>query len=152
MPNIISNTSCLVILDNINELAILQKLYQHIYVTEEVAQEYGKPLENWMNIMTVNDRNYLRILDTIVDLGEASTIALALQMPENNVMILDDLKARKLAKELQLNFTGLLGILLKAKQQGIISSVTDIFTQLKHVNFRISEKIEKEVLKLADEL
>ncbi len=152
MPNIISNTSCLIILDNINELAILQKLYQHIYVTEEVAQEYGKPLENWMNIMTVKDRNYLRILNTSVDLGEASTIALALQMPENNVMILDDLKARKLAKELQLNFTGLLGILLKAKQQGIISSVTDIFTQLKNVNFRISEKLEKEVLKLAGEL
>lgn len=152
MPNIISNTSCLIILDNINELAILQKLYQHIYLTEEVAQEYGKPLENWMNIMTVNDKNYLRILNTSVDLGEASTIALALQMPEDNVMILDDLKARKLAKELQLNFTGLLGILLKAKQQGIISSVTDIFTQLKNVNFRISEKLEKEVLKLAGEL
>jgi predicted nucleic acid-binding protein len=86
-----------------------------------------------------------------VDLGEASTIALALQVAEDNVMILDDLKARKLAKQLQLKFTGLLGILLKAKQQGIISSVTDILTQLKSVNFRFSEKLEKEVLKLADE-
>jgi predicted nucleic acid-binding protein len=45
-----------------------------------------------------------------------------------------------------------LGILLKAKQQGIINSVADIFTQLKNVNFRISEKLEKEVLKLAGEL
>lgn len=151
MPKIISNTSCLIILDNINALYILQKLYQNIYLTEEVAQEYGKPLENWMNVVVVKDKNYLRILNTSVDLGEASTLALALQMPEDNIMILDDLKARKLAKQLQLKFTGLLGILLKAKQQRIISSVAEIFTQLKSVNFRVSEKLEKEVLKLAGE-
>lgn len=152
MPSMISNTSCLIILDNINGLYILQKLYQNIYLTEEVAQEYGKPLESWMTVITVKDKNTLRILNASVDLGEASTIALALQMPEDNVMILDDLKARKLAKQLQLKFTGLLGILLKAKQQEIIPSVTDIFRQLRNVNFRVSEQLEKEVLKLADEL
>lgn len=152
MPKIISNTSCLIILDNINALYILQKLYQNIYLTDEVAQEYGKPLESWMNVIIVKDKNYLRILNTSVDLGEASTIALALQMADDNVMILDDLKARKLAKQLQLKFTGLLGILLKAKQQQIIPSITDIFIQLRKVNFRVSEKLEKEVLKLAGEL
>ncbi|MEI7995086.1 MAG: hypothetical protein WCH01_09315 [Methylococcaceae bacterium] len=77
MPKIISNTSCLIVLDNINALDILHKLYQNIYLTEEVAQEFGKPLENWMHVVTVIDKNYLRILNTSVDLGEASTIALA---------------------------------------------------------------------------
>ena len=100
MPKIVSNTSCLIVLDDINALDILHKLYQNIYLTEEVAQEFGKPLENWMHVVTVIDKNYLRILNTSVDLGEASTIALALQMQEDNVMILDDLKARKLAKQL----------------------------------------------------
>ena len=152
MPKIISNTSCLIILDNIDRLDILQKLYQRIYLTEEVAQEYGKPLENWMTVIPVNDKNYLRILNTSVDLGEASTIALSIQMTDDNVMILDDLKARKLAKQLQLKFTGLLGILLKAKQQNIINSVSQIIEQLRSINFKISEKLEKEVLKLANEL
>ena len=85
MPKVISNTSCLIILGNIDALAILQKLNQNIYLTEEVAQEYGKALESWMNVMTVKDKNYLRILNTSVDLDEASTIALALQMAEDNV-------------------------------------------------------------------
>ena len=67
-------------------------------------------------------------------------------------MILDDLKARKLATQLLLKYTGLFGILLKAKQQGIITSVTDIFIKLKKENFRFSEKLEKEVLRLAGEL
>jgi predicted nucleic acid-binding protein len=152
MPEVISNTSCLIILDNIDRLDILQKLYQTIHITEEVAQEFGKPLANWMMVNVVRDKNYLRLLNTNVDLGEASTIALAVQMLGNPVMILDDLKARKLAKQLELKYTGLLGILLKAKQQKIIVSVSDILVQLRQVNFRFSEKLETEVLKLAGEL
>lgn len=152
MPEIISNTSCLIILDNIDRLDILQKLYQTIYLTEEVAQEFGKPLANWMILDEVQDKNYLLLLNASVDLGEASTIALAVQMPGDPVMILDDLKARKLAKQLDLKYTGLLGILLKAKQQNIIASVSDILAQFRQVNFRFSEKLETEVLKLAGEL
>ena len=152
MPEIISNTSCLIILDNIDRLDILQKLYQTIHLTEEVTQEFGKPLANWMTVDVVQDKNYLRLLSASVDLGEASTIALAVQMPGDSVMILDDLKARKLAKQLDLKYTGLLGILLKAKQQNIIASVSDILAQFRQVNFRFSEKLETEVLKLAGEL
>ncbi len=99
MPEMISNTSCLIILDNIDRLDILQKLYQTIHLTEEVAQEFGKPLATWMTVDVVKDKNYLRLLNASVDLGEASTIALAVQMPGDSVMILDDLKARKLAKQ-----------------------------------------------------
>lgn len=152
MPEIISNTSCLIILDNIDRLDILQKLYQTIHLTEEVVQEFGKPLATWMIVDVVQDKNYLRLLNASVDLGEASTIALAVQMPGDSVMILDDLKARKLAKQLDLKYTGLLGILLKAKQQNLIASVSDILAQFRQVNFRFSEKLETEVLKLAGEL
>lgn len=152
MPEMISNTSCLIILDNIERLDILQKLYQGIHLTEEVAQEFGKPLAGWMTVNVVQDKNYLRLLNASVDLGEASTIALAIQMPGDPVMILDDLKARKLAKQLELKYTGLLGILLKAKQQNVIESVSDILAQFRQVNFRFSEKLEAEVLKLAGEL
>jgi predicted nucleic acid-binding protein len=119
-------------LDNIDALDILGTLYQKIFLTEEVAAEFGKPLASWMTVLAVKDQNYLRILNASVDLGEASTIALALQMPEDNVMILD-------------------GVLLKAKQQHAIVSVGDVLVRLKQANFRISEDLEKEVLKLAGE-
>lgn len=151
MPEIISNTSCLIILDNIDRLDILQKLYQTIHLTEEVALEFGRPLANWMMVNAIHDKNTLRILNASVDLGEASTIALAVQMSGDTVMILDDLKARKLAKQLELKYTGLLGILLKAKQQNIITSVSDILSRFRQVGFRFSEKLEIEVLKLAGE-
>lgn len=152
MPKVISNTSCLILLDNIDSLFILEELYKKIYITKEVAQEFSKPLKGWMTVLMVEDKNYLRILNTSVDLGEASTIALSIQMAEENFMILDDLKARKLARQLELRFTGLLGILLKAKKQNIIPTVADILTCLKKSNFRVSENLEKEVLMLANEL
>lgn len=50
MPEMISNTSCLIILDNISRLDILQKLYQSIHLTEEVANEFSKSLAHWMMV------------------------------------------------------------------------------------------------------
>lgn len=150
MPEIISNTSCLIALDNIEMLFILRELYGKIYITQEVCNEFGKNVENWIEIKSVSDRNYMRILANFIDLGEASTIALSLEV-KDSVIILDDLKARKIAKNLDLRYTGLLGVILKAKQKGIIQHVRYILDKLKAANFRISEKIEKEVLRLAKE-
>ncbi len=150
MPNIISDSSCLIALDNIGMISILKDLYEKIYITEEVYSEFGQSIENWIEIKPVENKNYLRILNQLVDLGEASTIALSLELTDN-LMILDDKKARTVANNLNLKFTGLLGVILKAKQQEIIPSVLEVLNKLKSVNFRISDAIENEVLRLADE-
>jgi predicted nucleic acid-binding protein len=52
-----------------------------------------------------------------LDKGEASAIALTLEV-ENGVLIIDDLKGRKIAKKLNLKFSGMFGLILKAKQMG----------------------------------
>ena len=121
-----------------------------ISITEEVRKEFGKDVESWIEIKQVTDRTRLAVLQMTVALGEASTIALALET-SNPLMILDDLKARKLATHLRLKFTGLLGILVKAKQQGILHSVRDVLSKLQTVNFRVSPKMEREILRLAQE-
>lgn len=150
MPKVISNTSCLIALDNIQMLPILKKLYKNIYITEEVSWEFGENLEDWIEIRRVKDKNYMNILNNLIDLGEASTVALSLETA-NSLMILDDQKARKVAKTLELNFTGLLGVVLRAKERKIIDSVQEVINKLKSAGFRISEKMEAEVLRLANE-
>ena len=60
------------------------------------------------------DRKIIKILSSVVDPGEASTIALNSEKADA-VMILDDLKARKLAKSLDMRFTGTIGVIVKAK-------------------------------------
>ncbi|MEK8020542.1 MAG: DUF3368 domain-containing protein [Candidatus Parabeggiatoa sp.] len=150
MPKIISDASCLIALDNIGLISVLKELYEKIYITQEVYSEFGQSIEDWIEIKPVENKNYVLLLNQLVDLGEASTIALSLELTDN-VMILDDKKARTLANNLNLKFTGLLGVILKAKQQKIIPSVFDVLNKLKSVNFRISDAIENEVLRLANE-
>ncbi len=150
MPKIISDASCLIALDNIRLISILKELYEKIYITQEVYSEFGQSIEDWIEIKPVENKNYVLLLNQLVDLGEASTIALSLELTDN-LMILDDKKARSLANNLNLKFTGLLGVILKAKQQEIIPSVLEVLNKLKSVNFRISDAIENEVLRLADE-
>jgi len=45
---IISDTSCLILLDKIGELEILNKLFGTITTTAEVAEEFGQQLPAWL--------------------------------------------------------------------------------------------------------
>ena len=84
-------------------------------------------------------------LENIVDKGEASAIALAVEV-KDCVIIIDDLKARNLAKRIGLNITGTLGIILKAKQKGIIASVKPMIFKLRKTNFRLTKNLENNIL------
>ena len=145
MPNYISNTSCLIVLDNIGMLHILENLYGRIQITKEVYNEFGKSIPEWIDVVEVKDRKCVRIISSIVDLGETSTTALSIEI-NDCIMILDDLKARKLAKKLDLDFTGTLGVLAKAKNQGIVKLLKSEIEQLKQSGFRISKQMEKQLL------
>jgi predicted nucleic acid-binding protein len=70
---------------------------------------------------------------------------------DNSLLLLDDLKARKLAWKLKLRFTGTLGVISKAKQIGVISAVRPFIDSLLLTDFRISENIIEELLKLNNE-
>jgi predicted nucleic acid-binding protein len=146
MPEVISNTSCLIVLDNIGMLEILKDLYGTIIITQEVSEEFGKTVPEWIEVREVSDKKYLKLMKNFVDLGEASTIALAVEADEN-ITILDDLKARKLAQKLNLKITGTLGIIIKARKKNIISSTKKVLNKLKNEGFRISKELEKEILK-----
>lgn len=86
-----------------------------------------------------------------VDKGEASAIALALETSECTIII-DDWKARKLAEHLGLNVTGTIGIIIKAKNSNLITSIKPYLEKIKATNFRISEELEYIALQEANEL
>ena len=146
MPNIISNTSCLIVLDNIGKLELLKELYGKVLITEEVAKEFGNNAPDWIEVRKVNDNKYINLLKNFIDPGEASTIALAVEN-DDIVIILDDLKARKIAQKLNLKITGTIGVLIKARKRNIITSAREVLEQLKNKGFRISDEIENEFLK-----
>ncbi len=147
---VIADTTCFILLDKIGELSLLQQLFTKVTTTDTIAKEFGKPLPSWVNILAVTDITYQRVLEIEADEGEASAIALALQLG-NSLLILDDFKARKLAAKLHLLYTGTFGILLKAKEAGIIPAIRPIMETIQTTNFRFSNNIFQQILKEANE-
>ena len=144
---IISDTSCLIVLSKINELGILKILYNEISITKEISEEFALELPNWIKIKEVKDKKFQHLLETQLDKGESSAIALAMET-ENPLIIIDENKARQFAKKLDLRITGTLGILIYAKNKGVIKDIEPIITKLLATDFRISKKLVDLMLEL----
>ena len=148
--NIISDTSCIILFDKIGELEILRKLFGTIITTTLIAKEFGSPLAPWFEIKDPNDKNYQSLIETFLDKGEASAIALAIEL-ENCLLIIDDRKGRRFAEKIGLTITGSAGIIVDAKLKGIISSVGPILLKIRETNFRITDTLEQLILKKSGE-
>jgi len=147
---IIADTSCMILLEKIGELELLNKLFGTVLTTKEVAEEFGLPLPSWIEIKNSKDENYRSILEVSVDKGEVSAIALAIEY-RDCLLIIDDLKERKLAHQLGLTIVGTIGIIVNAKLSGIIPAIKPILSKIKITNFRISDNLKKIILQNAGE-
>ncbi len=85
-----------------------------------------------------------------MDQGEASAIALAVEV-SCDYIILDDMLARKLAKKLGLPVKGTVGVLLSAKQKGIIPLFRPYLDLIQQTNFRLSLQLSEQFIKDAGE-
>ncbi len=107
---------------------------------------------NWIEVCSVS--NSQKVLDlfntTKLDLGECAAITLAQEL-QANLLLLDDLAARKEAQRLGLPIIGTVGILLSAKQLGLIPNIKQVLDSLIANNTRISPQLYQQTLTLAGE-
>jgi predicted nucleic acid-binding protein len=136
----------LIALRNIGRLDILRELYGFVTITPEVAAEYGEILPEWVSVVAVEDNCKTRLIGRTLDLGEASTIALAMESREA-LLILDDGKARCFAKNLGMSLTGTLGVMAKAYRAGYIDDLTEVINDFRRCGFYIPNDIEHELLR-----
>ena len=104
-----------------------------------------EPLPEWVEIAEVKDKYRQTILELQIDKGESSAIALALETPDS-VVILDDYKARKIAEQLGVTITGTIGVIIKARLNGIIPSIKPLLKKIKQTGFHLSDEIELQAL------
>lgn len=147
---VIADTSCFILLTKINEVELLRQLYEGVYTTPEIAAEFGNDLPEWVIVQSVINKDKVALLEKELDAGEASAIALTYELPDS-IIILDDMGARKVARRLHITFTGTFGIIAKAKNEGIISSVIPLLNKIRTTNFRFSDDVFNETLKQAGE-
>lgn len=148
---IISDTSCIILLDKLGELNLLNKLFGQIIITQEIADEFKKELPDWFTVVNPTNKTYQKILEASLDKGEASAIAFAIEQ-SNCLLIIDDYKGRKYAEQLGIKITGTLGVIIAAKQTGHIKSVKPLLVKIKKTDFRLSPDLEMRALKKSGEI
>ncbi|MGM0365813.1 MAG: DUF3368 domain-containing protein [Actinomycetota bacterium] len=105
----------------------------------------------FLKIHRIKDLNLYKLLRKDLDEGEAGAICLSLEL-KSGLILLDESEARRIADIYGLEKTGILGILLKAKKDKIISSLREEIQKLKRdAGFFISKELEEPLLKDADE-
>ena len=158
---VVSNTSPISNLAAIGQLELLQQLYGNIIIPPAVYQELinsgdADPATlavqtlDWIQTQPVSDRVLLETLQTNLDPGEAEAITLAVEINAER-LIIDERRGRNEAIQLGLQVTGILGIALAAKQEGLIPLVQPILDDLRANTFWIRDALYAEVLRLAGE-
>jgi predicted nucleic acid-binding protein len=153
---VVSNSSPIIHLTKIGKLNLLERLYGRILVPEKVYLECTDSVHYreevavisnsaWIERHMIEDTKLFRLLYSEIDAGEAEALVLALEQ-KADLVLLDDQEARIKARKLALPVTGTLGVLLKAKNEGMVSSLKADIQNLQASGFWISQELVKAFL------
>lgn len=159
MRKVVSNTTPILSLLKIDKLDLLKQLYGTITIPFAVYKEIEKGAHklyyrdlvklDWIDIQYVTNYNSLFYL---ADLGVGEAEVILLSKEQNaDLVIIDETLARRYAKQLDLNLTGTMGVLLKAKQMGLVNSVKKLLDELKEKGTWYSPELIANVIELANE-
>lgn len=160
---IVSNTSPIINLATIDQLNILNKLYDNIFIPEAVYHEIvvvgaGQPGSSeirkleWIITRKVSNTSLVKALQLELDNGEAEAIALALEL-RADLLLIDERMGRSVASRFNVKYIGLLGLLVEAKSKGIVKMIQPLLNDLKtKAGFWISEKLYFRILEIANEV
>jgi uncharacterized protein len=163
MP-IVSNTSPILNLAIINQLDLLHQQFAEVIIPPTVLLEL-KPETNypganfiqsalaaqWLKVVELTNPHLAQALMLELDQGEATAIALALEL-EHKQVLMDEREGRAKAKVLGLQPVGILGVLLRAKFASQITSVETVMQSLqREAGFFIADELFEAVLVEAGE-
>ena len=159
MREVICNTSPLQYLYQVDLLEVLRERFDQVLVPEPVEAELDAgrrrnvplPKPEGLDWVTIRSTHY-RLPSPVRGLGrgERAVLALGTQVPQA-VLLLDDMRARSYARKHGMNITGTLGMVIFAKEQAMIPSVTAVLSRLERYGFRLSDRTRQETLELAGE-
>lgn len=159
---VVSNSSPLIGLARVNQLALLQHLYSELYLpaavwNEVVIQGHGQvgaeavQSATWIQQGAVKNAPLVLSLSQELGAGEAEAIVLAQELPAD-LLILDERHAREKARRLRIPVMGVMGVLLEAKGRGLLGAVKPIIHDLRDIaGFHSSPQLIAEVLRQAGE-
>lgn len=153
MATAVADSSPLIALFQIDQLELLGKLLGDVVIPPAVAREISPTLSElppWIEVRSPAQPMSSQVLRTALGPGESETISLALELEPEKV-VLDERPARRLALSLGLPVVGTLGLLLRAKETGLVDAVRPSLEALVRVSFRLSRDLFDDLLLAAGE-
>ncbi|MUG94651.1 DUF3368 domain-containing protein [Scytonema sp. UIC 10036] len=153
---VVSDTTPLSELAKVGHLLLLKDVSRRIIIPTEVYNELiaadnplitAVPLENWIEVRQVIDTQKVVTLRATkkIGLGECAAITLAEEIGATRILV-DDLAARREALARGLSVIGTVGILIIAKQQGLIPSIKEVLDDLIANGTYISQQLYQQAL------
>ncbi len=158
MP-IVSNTSPILNLSIIDKLNLLRRQFTEVLIPPAVQMELKAETQlpgaiavrqameaQWLRVVDLKNSHLVRALALELDQGEAAAIALALELGTEHILI-DEHDGRARAKAMGIQPVGVLGVLLRAKREGYLSSVESVLGDLRReAGFFIADNLLEAVL------
>lgn len=155
---VVSNTSPLSNLAIIGQLHLVREQFHAIVIPPGVLAElnrvpdaraqqalFGAITDGWISVAPLTTPVPPE-LETTLDAGEAEALTLAFEV-KADLVLLDETDARRKAGELRIAFTGVLGILRKARLNQRIPSLKQAIGALRtEAHFFISPALERALL------
>jgi predicted nucleic acid-binding protein len=159
---VLSNTSPLTNLAAIGQFSLFHQLYGLLHIAEAVWEELNArgqhwpgrdevATADWIEWHTVQNQALVTALRRDLDRGEAETIAPALELGAD-LVLLDEREVRHAAQRLELHFAGVVGLLLEAKSRSAVDEVRPHLDALRHkAGFYLAGQVYQSALTLAGE-
>jgi len=159
---VISDTTAISNLVRIGEIRLLRILYGKILIPKAVYEELLVLAQRGIDILSilnqelfdgieVEENDLLQELSVELDKGEAEAIILAIEK-NADLLLIDELKGRKIATEKSIPIIGTLGILINAKKNNLITSVKDKMDNLRSIGFWINQNLYDRIVQLESKL
>jgi predicted nucleic acid-binding protein len=155
---LVADCSALIALSVCNSLNLLEHLFDSVVVPEAVYNEATQSNKKEAHALKAFLQGKVRqvdlqayvFLDAFADMGETEAMLLYKQISADKLLI-DDRRGRKVAKINRISTIGSLGVLLAAKEKGLVEYVSPLLLQIENSDIYLSQKLIATVLELAGE-
>lgn len=159
---VVADTSVLLNLCRIGEEDLLWQLFGQVTAPAMVRDEFERAVAVYGRFDQLQFPSFIHIHEPSVsffdplagvklDPGESAAIALSLEL-QADLLLMDERKGRRAAIDLGIVVTGILGVLLQAKKQALLTDVGSILNRLRtEAGFFLSDAQVNRTLHLAGE-
>lgn len=158
---VVADSTPLIALARIGRLELLKSLYGELIIPDAVHYEVVHSGNDragvaqvqkavWIKRRVVENEVAVQLLRERLDRGESEAIILALEL-EADLLLMDEMKGRRVAEAQGIAVTGTVGAIISAKRQNLIDAVKPLLDDLRHNEFRLSDRLYNVALTIANE-